>query len=204
MKKTIPAVSEWKRIFIDTSFIIDSVRNQEKIKEDDAKYHNIRNTHLLLDYFKQKSNQDQQVRWVTSSIVLSELTKFENEDAVSELQRILDSSELEIINFTKKEANFILKDMVNYVEQKHVSQYIKALEKALKEDNIFNPKNYVAKDALIIACAKSKRCDVVLTSDKNSFIPIAKQVGLPILNTADLLLDMFKNLNYNSPISTDY
>lgn len=204
MKKTIPAVSEWKRIFIDTSFIIDSVRNQEKIKKDDSKYHNIRNTHLLLDYFKQKSNQDQQVRWVTSSIVLSELTKFENEDAVSELQRILDSSELEIINFTKKEANFILKDMVNYVEQKHVSQYIKALEKALKEDNIFNPKNYVAKDALIIACAKSKRCDVVLTSDKNSFIPIAKQVGLPILNTADLLLDMFKNLNYNSPISTDY
>lgn len=204
MKTTIPAISEWKRIFIDTSFIIDSVRNIEKIKEDDPKFKNIKNTHLLLDYFKQKDELDQPVRWITSSIVLSELTKFENEDAVSELQGVLDSSELEIINFTKKEANFILKDMVNYVEQKHVSQYIKELENALKEDHIFNPKNYVAKDALIIACAKSKRCDVVLTSDKNSFIPIAKQVKLPVLNTKDLLLDMFGGIDYNRPMPTDY
>lgn len=204
MKKAIPAISEWKRIFIDTSFIIDSVRNIEKIKEDDPKFKNIKNTHLLLDYFKQKDKLDQPIRWITSSIVLSELTKFENEDAVLELQSVLDSSELEIINFTKKEAHFILKDMADYVEQKHINQFIKSREKALKNHNIFNPKNYVAKDALIIACAKSKRCDVVLTSDKNSFIPIAKQVKLPVLNTIDLPNDMFKEIDDKNPIYTDY
>jgi len=199
---TIPAVSEWKRIFIDTSFIIDSVRNLDNIIETDSKYEYVKRTHALIDYFNLPSQSDSSPIWITSSIVLSELSKFENSDAVSELQTIFNTPNIEIINFTKKEASFIVNDMVNYVEQKHISQYITQLRKDLAEMNIFNPKNYISNDALIIACAKTKRCDVVLTSDENSFMHIAKQVNLPVLLTKDLPIDTFQQIDYLSPITT--
>jgi predicted nucleic acid-binding protein len=199
---TIPAVSEWKRIFIDTSFIIDSVRNLDNIIETDSKYEYVKRTHALIDYFNLPSQSDSSPIWITSSIVLSELSKFENSDAVSELQTIFNTPNIEIINFTKKEASFIVNDMVNYVEQKHISQYINQLRKDLAEMNIFNPKNYISNDALIIACAKTKRCDVVLTSDENSFMHIAKQVNLPVLLTKDLPIDTFQQIDYLSPITT--
>jgi predicted nucleic acid-binding protein len=199
---TIPAVSEWKRIFIDTSFIIDSVRNLDNIIETDSKYEYVKRTHALIDYFNLPSQSDSSPIWITSSIVLSELSKFENSDAVSELQTIFNTPNIEIINFTRKEASFIVNDMVNYVEQKHISQYITQLRKDLAEMNIFNPKNYISNDALIIACAKTKRCDVVLTSDENSFMHIAKQVNLPVLLTKDLPIDTFQQIDYLSPITT--
>jgi predicted nucleic acid-binding protein len=199
---TIPAVSEWKRVFIDTSFIIDSVRNLDNIIETDSKYEYVKRTHALIDYFNLPSQSDTSPIWITSSIVLSELSKFENADAVSELQTIFNTPNIEIINFTRKEASFIVNDMVNYVEQKHISQYITQLRKDLAEMNIFNPKNYISNDALIIACAKTKRCDVVLTSDENSFMHIAKQVNLPVLLTKDLPIDTFQQIDYLSPITT--
>lgn len=202
---TIPAIKNWRRIFIDTSFIIDSVRTLPINPEKDPKYWNIKNTHDLIDYFKLRSTKETtSVRWVTSSIVLSELTKFEDSDAVEALQDLFDTPEVEIINFTKKEAEFILNDMVDYIEQDHVNQFFKDLKDALSSQNVFNPRNYIAKDALIIACAKSKGCDVVLTSDKNSFIPIARQVKLPVLDTKDLPRGVFEDLDYDSPITTDY
>ncbi len=202
---TIAPISEWRRVFIDTSFIIDLIRNLSVIPVEDPKFIAIQKSQKLLEYFQLVSEQkENQVRWVTSSVVLSELTKFENKDAVDELQGILMSPEVEIINFTRKEASFILNEMGNYIEDKHISQYINDLKKELAKSGVFNPRNYIAKDALIIACAKSKKCDVVLTSDKNSFLPIAKKVGLPILLSENIPLDMHGDVDHLNPIATSY
>lgn len=200
----IPAISEWKRIFIDTSFIIDSVRNLQQLSDSDPKFECVYKTHALINHFSLVEDNEKPLTWITSSIVLSELSKFENKDAVDELQRLFNTSNIEVINFTRKEASFVVNDMGNYIEQRHISQYLKELNKSLAEKNVFNPKNYISNDALIIACAKSKLCDVVLTSDENSFLPIAKQVQLPILLSKDLPLDTFKEIDYSSPISTKY
>jgi|SRR5690554_1606562 len=200
----LPAVGEWKRIFIDTSFIIDSVRDIEFIAEEDPKYRSVRKTHALVEHFRLLEQKEQNVFWVTSSIVLSELTKFENKDAVDELQQIFNSSNLEIVNFTRKEASFLVNDMTNYIEQKHIARYVKEMQKALAGMDVFNPKNYISNDALIIACAKSKACDVVLTSDERSFMVIASQVKLPVLLSRDLPVDTFGNIDYTAPIKTNY
>lgn len=123
---------------------------------------------------------------------------------MDELQKIFNSSEIEIINFTRREASFIVKDMVNYVEQQHVAKYVKDMRQALESKGEFNPKNLISNDALIIACAKSKRCDVVLSSDRRSFMPIAQKVGLPILLSKDIPLDLHSNVDQDMPIHTDY
>lgn len=201
----IPAIGEWKRIFIDTSFIIDCIRDLLYLKTDDGKYEAVNRSQALIDHIKLSEIRERKITWITSSIVLSELSKFENKDAVDELQKLFDSSDVEIVNFTKREARFMIDDLSNYIEQKHISQYIKELEKVLGEKGVFNPKNYISKDALIIACAKSKPCDVVITSDQNSFMPIAKQVGLPILLSKDIPLSAFDNfVDYTTPITTNY
>lgn len=197
----ISPISEWRRIFIDTSFIIDLLRDLSLMDSNDHKYNCVKNSQGLLEYFKAAAENHQlKVRWITSSIVLSELTKFDNDEVVTGLQALLNSSEVEIINFTPKEANFIVKDMVSYVEGKHISQFVNKMQKDLANAGVFNPKGFVTSDALIIACAKSKRCDVVLTSDKNSFMPIAKKVQLPVLYSADIPVDMFGEVEVNLPI----
>ncbi len=63
----LPAVGEWKRIFIDTSFIIDSVRDIEFIAEEDPKYRSVRKTHALVEHFRLLEQKEQNVFWVTSS-----------------------------------------------------------------------------------------------------------------------------------------
>lgn len=203
MKPTnnLPPISEWTRIFVDTSFIIDSVRKIDAIRDDDPKRISIEKSHRLLDHFQLSG---QEVIWITSSIVLSELLKFENKDAVDELQKIFNTANIEIINFTRKEASFLVNDMVNFLEQKHVGRYVRELQTVLANDDIFNPKNYITNDALIIACAKSKRCDVLLTSDEKSFMKIAKQLGLPVLLSKDIPTDLYDHIDYKIPIATDY
>jgi len=201
----IPAISEWRRVFIDTSFIIDLLRDISKMPEADPKYQSVFRGQKLLDHFQLVAEKgDKPVRWVTCSIVLSELIKFENKEAIDQIQKILNSPEVEIINFTSKEASFIVNEMGNYVEDKHITRYISELHAELAKSGVFNPRNFVAKDALIIACAKSKRCDAVLTSDKNSFVPLAKKVGLPILLTEHIPLDMHENVNFSEVIPTNY
>lgn len=200
----LPAISEWKRIFIDTSFIIDGVREIQHLSDSDPKYESIFKTHALINYFSLLEEENRSPRWVTSSIVLSELSKFENKDAVDELQKLFNTSNVEVINFTRKEASFIVNDMANYIEQPHIAQFIREFKKALAEKNIFNPKNLISNDALIVACAKTKICDVVLTSDENSFMPIAKQVNLPVLLSKDLPLDTFREIDYSNPLNTKY
>lgn len=201
----IPAISEWRRIFIDTSFVLDLVRDISLMSPEDPKYQSVLRSQKLLEHFKLVAEKNEKpVRWVTCSIVLSELIKFENKEAVHELQRILDSSEIEIINFTGKEANFIVSEMGNYIEDKHIAQYLREVQREIAKTGIFNPRSYVSKDALIIACAKSKKCDVVITSDKNSFIPIAKRVELPILLSQDIPLSLHGDVNFSEVIPTNY
>ena len=202
--KHIPPIQEWKRVFIDTSFIIDGVRDIHHIKEDNPKYGSALKAHALIDYFSLLEQKEQNHTWITSSIVLSELHRFENHDAVFELQKLFCTPNVEIINFTRKEAYFPVNDIANYIEQKYVNQYVKELQKSLAEQNVFNPKNYISSDARIIACAKSKQCDVVLTSDEDSFLQLAKQVDLPVLLTKHLPLDTFNNIDYITSIHTNY
>jgi len=152
MSKSLPQISEWKRVFVDTSFIIDSVST---LKEDLPKFQAVDRTQKLLEHLKlSASKKEQKITWVTSSIVLSELTKFENKDAVEELQKIFDSPDLEIINFTRKEARLLIDDLEKYIEPKHISVYLKELKKTLANNDIYNPKNVISNDALIIACCQ--------------------------------------------------
>lgn len=125
MPNSLPPITEWKRIFIDTSFIIDCITDAEKMTNGTRKL-DCANARKLVDSLE---NYSQDVTWMTSSIVLSELTKFENEDLVGELQSLLNSAEVEIINFTRREAKFIVNDMVDYVEEKHINQYLKRRKK---------------------------------------------------------------------------
>lgn len=201
----IPAISEWRRVFIDTSFILDLVRDISVMSPEDPKYQAVERSQKLLEHFKLVAEKNEKpVRWITCSIVLSELIKFENEEAIEELQKILNSAEVEIINFTGKEANFIVSEMGNYIEEKHIAQFLREVQRELGKSGIFNPRGYVSKDALIIACAKSKRCDVVITSDKNSFVPIAKKVQLPILLSKDIPLSLHGDVNFSEAIPTNY
>lgn len=83
---------------------IDSVRNLQQLSDSDPKFECVYKTHALINHFSLVEDNEKPLTWITSSIVLSELSKFENKDAVDELQRLFNTSNIEVINFTRKEA----------------------------------------------------------------------------------------------------
>jgi len=188
----IPPIQEWKQIFVDTSFIINCLSNLPN--EDNSNYNSVKRAKALLNYFE--INPNQKVRWVTSSIVLSELTKLPDENLIEAVANIFNNADIEIVNFTNKEARFMVKEFTKFIDDNHIEKYIKDLQKSLGELGVFNPKNFISSDARIIACAKSKRCDVVLTSDRKTFYPIAQKVELPVMLTSDLPLDLHDNIDH--------
>lgn len=188
----IPAIQDWRSIFVDTSFIINSLANLSLLKQDTLLFNNVKNTQALLEYYKQPSAP--KVRWIVSSITASELTKF-TDDVVDGISSIFMNGDLEIVNFTIREANFILKDFTSFIENRHFEEYKRDFQKQISSLGVFNPKAYLSSDARIIACAKSKRCDVVLTSDEKSFYEIAKVVQLPVILSSQIPLDMYNNID---------
>ncbi len=53
------------------------------------------------------------------------------------------NNDIEIVNFTMREANFIVKDFTKFVEMKHFEEYRRDLTKQMNAIGIFNAKAYV-------------------------------------------------------------
>lgn len=134
-----------------------------------------------------------------SSITASELTKFDDE-VLNGISIIFANGDIEIVNFTMREANFMVKEFTKFIEDKHIETYLREFQREMNAMGVFNPKNLISSDARIIACAKSKRCDVVLTSDEKTFLKIAQKVGLPVLLTSNLPMDLHDNIDHITPI----
>ncbi len=198
-------INEWQRIFVDTSFIIDCISQpKNRGKVDANKLLSIDKSQELLSTINTLSETSgRQPRWVVSSITMSELLKFDD-DLINEICTIFSSSNLQIANFTSTEADFIVRDFASYISQGHISKFFKEHARILSILGVFNAKSYIQSDSRIIACAKINGPDVVLTTDKNSFIPIATTVKLPVLNPVDIPVDLHGELDFKLAINTSY
>lgn len=202
MSNIIP-ISKWRRIFFDTSFIIECVLDAEKHK--DYKRESILCAQKILNYIQTRDRvKEYNTRWVTSSIVISELSKLDYQDAMNGLMNIFQTPEVEIINFTTKEAYIILEKFNDFVEEKHFNSYLSLLAKTASEQDIFNPRCILSNDAKIAACAKSKCHDVILTSDKHTFAKLAHKIQLPVLLSTDIPLDMHGDVDDEADIKVSY
>lgn len=194
----ISKIEEWKHIFLDTSVIIDFLLDPKRFDKNPDHQKRILLTKKLFDYFELNSTKEDRYIFYVSAITVSELTKKINDlHIVNEIIQMFSCADVTFVDFTKEIASQISKNISNYLPNgTHINQLLAQFEKQINDNTIINSRNWVSDDLKIVVSAKYlKKLDVILTADKNTFIPIAELLELPVLNTAKLQLDLFDNIN---------
>ena len=183
MKPTKP-ITEWKNIFLDTSFIIDYFTyGKSDIKDQLTKERReLVNSlmEILSNYDLEGGNQKR--NFYISSLSVTELRKLEKDNVAKELVRIFSASDVTFVDYTKNIALALNRSLETHLPEGQKHQFLSYLEKELKYSNVVSARQWVTMDLMIAGSAKSvKNLDVVLTSDKKTFKLIADTLDLPCL-----------------------
>lgn len=179
-------ILEWQHIFLDTSFIIDYLIDVNRITKNPEYKERLEITHKVMGILNAKNNSGDIKRrnYYVSAITVSELRKLNSNESISKkIVNLFDAADVIFVDYTKDIANLTHRMLEESLPTGQKHQFIAYLEKELKVKNFANARQWVSDDLKIISSAKSvKNLDVVLTSDKNTFQLIAKQLEVPCIS----------------------
>lgn len=166
-------VLDWKTIMLDTS-IIASLFNSENPKSTDDKITFIRE---LVDYLSDSDASDGKPRrFLIPSIVLTELLVKENDQAkIKRILRVLNSSNIEFIDFDVETALLFNYQLYPYLSKDQLHSFAK--EFGFQTHDFMMAREWINRDFMIIMCGVSNKVDVILTADKKTFYPLTKKVN---------------------------
>ena len=183
MKPTKP-ITEWKNIFLDTSFIIDYFTyGKSDIKDQLTK----ERRELVNSVMEILSNYDlegvnQKRNFYISSLTITELRRLVTDNVAKELVRIFSASDVTFVDYTKNVALVLNRSLETHLPEGQKHQFLSYLKKELEGGSVVNVRQWVTTDLMIAGSAKSvKNLDAVLTSDKKTFKLIADTLDLPCL-----------------------
>lgn len=166
-------MAECTRVFLDTSIIIDLFNTSNT--NERTKF--VR--HLIDSLNNLSSVKGKQRVFYVSAVTIGEMVKFASktsEEVIIDLLQLLHAQDLEIAHYTDTVAlhqNVLFKD---YLSKKKLNALIEKLN--LFPHDYVLAREYISRDFMIIATAHEKNADVILTSDKNTFLPIAKDLNI--------------------------
>lgn len=180
-------IEAWKRVFLDTSVIIDYLQgrnNQDKEYSNQLLGERINLTNKVFELMReQEISREEKMQFFISSISVAELLKLASNDARRELILLFNTSYIKFVDFTQDDAIKIKKVLNSRFENGEDFAFLKNLRNVVAQTNAHNPRSCVVDDLKIVASASNvKKLDIVLTSDWNSFQPIADIFSLPCLS----------------------
>jgi hypothetical protein len=174
-------LADWQHIFLDTSYIIDLLSDPARFAKNIEHQQRIMLSHEVQRTLETHSSKAR--KYYVSSITIGELCYTKKDGAlVADLTALFSGDFLQFINYDRG----IALKMVGYLhtalplaQRKQMESHIsKSLEKA----GCANTRQWMEDDIKIIACAKAlPQLDAILTSDKNSFIPFANALEVPVI-----------------------
>jgi predicted nucleic acid-binding protein len=187
-------IEDWEYIFMDTSIIIDLLVDPNRFNKDPLKKERILNTQKLFEYFFDSGKSR---TYYISAISIAELTRGNNTNILDNLLQLFNNSAMTIVDFTKDIAIQISKNIKDYAPGYNINQLLAQLKKEIKDSqDVSNIRNWVNDDLKIVSTAKSlNKLDIILTADKKTFLPIAKKLKLPVLQTNSLPKDLFDEIS---------
>ncbi|MFK5855391.1 MAG: hypothetical protein QM503_04610 [Bacteroidota bacterium] len=188
----IKPIKEWKKVFLDTTVIIDFLLSPDRFEKNPSVKQRITATHKLLEYLI--SNPKDEVYFYISAVTLAELTKIgESGTLDDQLLELFSGSNIVFVDYTCETAIDINTNLKKYLPNYSVNQFLGKLESIKKDGGEFyQARQWVNDDLKISSVANSlKYIDVVLTGDNKTFVPIANMMNLPVLYTQNIPFDMF-------------
>ncbi len=191
-------IKEWSRVFLDTSVIIDYLKNPESQAKNPALQRRIIDTQALIKIITALDNEgNTKCRFYVSAITISELTRKSLSDSVAQdIIQTFNSADVVFVDYTKTIANELQKSLANHLPEEHKREFLRELTKSRAEINSMNARAWVSDDLKIIASSKIvKGLDVILTADKQTFYPITEKMGIPCMVTDRIPYDLFGKID---------
>ncbi len=183
--------------FFDTSVICDYLTLPERLVKNPDVQERVKKTHQLFEIFKQRDQKDQSKKlwFYVSAITITELRKFQrSEDVLSDIVNLVNTGNVVFVDFSKEVAEYLHKNFTSYLSDNSLREFTANLEK-LTDMGAMSARKWIDDDVKIAGTAKMvRKLDALLTGDYKTFLPVAKQMGLPVYYTKDIPVDMFGEL----------
>ena len=161
---------ECRKIFLDTSFIIDIMRPETADERSSfAKK-------LLEAISKLAIHNKYRPEYYISSISVGEIMGELSKELAFNVVKALKTSDVIFLEYDNQIAEY-QKSLFNKIQTtKELNKLAKQLN--ILPGNLVNAREYINRDFMIIATAKYSNVDVTFTSDKKTFKPIADKIDL--------------------------
>lgn len=166
-------MAECTKVFLDTSILIDLFNTSET--NERTKF--VRN--LIESLNTSLPTKGKARTFCISSITIGEMVKFASktkDDVLVDLLTLLQAQNLEVLPYTDDIAlnqNVLFK---KYATKTKLNEFLKKLR--LFPHNYVLAREYISRDFMIISTAHHINADVIITSDKNTFLPIAQELNI--------------------------
>ncbi len=170
------AIYDWETIMLDTSVIINLFIAQQTGSTDPV-------TRLVDDLISGFSNRPTHSTkkprtFLVSSVSVSEiLGKEVGQDKIMKILKALNSNNVEFVDFDV-DAALIMTDIgQRWLGNKELHRFAKEI--GWMEHELILAREWITRDHKIIACGIASKAHAILTCDRKTFFPIAKQMGAP-------------------------
>ena len=167
-------ISEWETILIDTSILCALFKFTEG-NSTDEKFSFVYTLIKYLSGSKTSSSKDR--KFLVTSITVSEiLSKEHDTEKIKKILKVLDSSNVEFIDFDLDTALLLNHDLYEYLAKAKLHEF--AANMGFKTGDFMMAREWITKDMMIIENGKNANADVILTCDKKTFYPISEKCGV--------------------------
>ena len=163
--------AEWEHIFLDTSIVIKYLHGMRDSSHSVAGFVK----RLIDDLNTTKTTKGKKRNFYISSITIGELyDKSGDTKRAENIVRGLNTKGLTFVSFDNDIAEFMTGKYHEILGTPKLKEI--ARELSFPEHELLHARQWIEKDVMIIASAEHTTCDVILTMDKKTMLPIANKV----------------------------
>ena len=162
--------AEWENIFLDTSIIIRYLHGMRDGNNREAAFVK----RLIDDLNATKTSKGKKRNFFISSITIGELyDKSGDTKRAENIVRALNTKGLTFISFDNDIAEFMTGKYHAILGTSVLKDIARQL--SFPEHDLLHARQWIEKDVMIIASAEYSNCDIILTMDKKTMLPIANK-----------------------------
>jgi len=177
---TVP-LKNWRNIFLDTSVIIKLFHALGNTKDDESKFALDLIWYLSMNKAELSSTKTTSPKFVDrlfyiSVITISEIwSKSTNQTHVERIANALPSQNVIFVSYDREIAQHINDKYHSILSNRKLNKFAEEISFG---NDLKMAREWILKDVMIIGTSDHMNCDVLLTNDKNTLIPMANKLDV--------------------------
>lgn len=185
MAKKIKPISNWSKIFLDTSILLNLFIAQRK----EGTGHESLFIKKLINYLsKSKDGSGKEREFYISTVTITEILCREHDsEKVKKIMRSVDANNVTFTSFNLKTSLRFNHVLWSHLQEATLNKY--AEEFGFLSGEYMMAREWITRDFMILINGVENNCDVILTTDKRTFYPLGEKVNAPVVLTLNELFE---------------